>query len=460
MALDKYSAYCKKHVKEFKDELTDEASRALTSWPGKSAGFLLIISSLMTYRTLAEAGNRFAFHALFAYAAPILLIFLFPISTLIYSRIEKYSRTILDLVCLTALFGFCLTLRYVLEPDLPLESQPGIFLALAGQINFSILVATAFSYHTSFRATVLRNLFFTGVCVALIYAINSSYLANNAVQVVQGLLAGCMFSWIFFTRVQTRFYYKSIDADTRQHLYKQLSKLVYPHQLEMIKAGHQLEETMPVEKGKAIINVFDVQRSSEIKHEQTKSFFLDVFRNFFQICMLGYQHNPLKSRAFRLKETGDGFISSIGYPFLENGSGSLADHAIDTALMMFKEFNAEVTKFHYETPIKGAMGLAYNTVQGTFQSSGIKSFDLFGEALIQAYRYEEMRKHPAVAKAIQKRASTMGLSHFNILIIQEVIYDSLKADYKSLFEAVDLQAIGYKVRQDIYARFVYFHILE
>jgi hypothetical protein len=460
MALDKYSAYCKKHAKEFRDELTDEASRALTSWPGKSAGFLLIISSLMTYRSLAEVGNRFAFNVLFAYAAPVLLIFLFPIATLIYSRIEKYSRTILDLVCLTALFGFCLTLRYVLEPDLPLESQPGIFLALAGQINFSILVATAFSYHTSFRATVLRNLFFTGVCATLIYAINSSYLVSNAVQVVQGLLAGCMFSWIFFTRVQTRFYYKSIDADTRQHLYKQLSKLVYPHQLEMIKAGHQLEDTMPVENGKAIINVFDVQRSSEIKHEQTKSFFLDVFRNFFQICMLGYQHNPLKSRAFRLKETGDGFISSIGYPFLANGSDSLADHAVDTALLMFKEFNIEVAKFQYETPIKGAMGLAYNTVQGTFQSSGIKSYDLFGESLIQAYRYEEMRKHPAVARAIHNRARAMGLNHFNILIIQEVIYDSLKTDYKSLFEPVDLQEIGYKVRQDIHARFVYFHILQ
>jgi hypothetical protein len=28
------------------------------------------------------------------------------------------------------------------------------------------------------------------------------------------------------------------------------------------------------------------------------------------------------------------------------------------------------------------MGLAYNSVQGTFQSGGISSYDLFGEALI------------------------------------------------------------------------------
>jgi hypothetical protein len=205
--------------------------------------------------------------------------------------------------------------------------------------------------------------------------------------------------------------------------------------------------------------VFDVQRSSEIKHERTKSFFLDVFRNFFQICMLGYQHNPLKSRAFRLKETGDGFISSIGYPFLADEPNLLADHAIATALMMFREFNEEVRRFGYGTPIKGAMGLAFNSVQGTFQSSGIKSYDLFGEALIQAYRYEEIRKHPLIEKLINDKALESGLSHYNILIVQEVIYNSLKTEYKALFNCIDLHEIGFQIRQDISAKFVYFHVL-
>src|SRR5690606_28141249 len=143
----------------------------------------------------------------------------------------------------------------------------------------------------------------------------------------------------------------------------------------------QLEETMPVAPAQAIINVFDVQNSSNIKHERTQSFFLEVFRAFSQICMMGYEHNPLKSRAFRLKETGDGFISSIGYPFLTDDNGSLADHAVDTALLMFRAFNSEVTRFGYGHPIKAAMGLAYNSVQGTFQSVGIRAYDLFGDAL-------------------------------------------------------------------------------
>ncbi len=459
MNSDKYSAYCKEHVKEFRNELREEASRALGSWPGKSAGTLLIISSVLTYLNLSSSGNPFAFQTLFTYAAPILLIFLFPICTLLFSSLDKHARTVLDLICITTIIGFGMTLHYVFAPALSLDAQTLLFLALSGQINFSLLMVTAFSYHTLFRVTFARNVVFTLIFTLMIYFVNVDYLATNAVQLVQGFMAGSIFSWMFFTRIQTRFYYKSIDADTRQHLYHQLSKLVYPHQLEMIKSGHQLEDTMPVEKGRAIINVFDVQRSSEIKHERTKSFFLDVFRAFSQICMMGYQHNPLKSRAFRLKETGDGFISSIGYPFLADDPNSLADHAISTALIMFKAFNEEVQRFDYATPIKGAMGLAFNSVQGTFQSSGIKSYDLFGEALIQAYRYEEIRKHPSIADIIEKAAQSQGLSHYNILIIQEVIYNSLKPDYKILFQRIDLQLHGFSIRQDISAQSVYFHVL-
>jgi hypothetical protein len=459
MNSDKFTSYCREHRQEFRDELRDEASQALTSWPGKTAAVLLAFSSVMTYLTRSESNNPYAFHTLFTYIVPILIIFLFPITTLIFSRIEKFSQTILDFAALSVLFGFCLTLKFVIAPGISLEDQSAGSLTPTGQINFVLLMTTAFAYHTTYRVTLIRNICFTVAMIALIYLIDAQYLAENVMQVIQGFMAGTIFSWLFFARVQTRFYYKSTDADTRQHLYRQLSKLVYPHQLEMIKSGDELENTMPVEKGLAIINVFDVQRSSEIRHERTKSFYLDVFRAFSQICMHGYQHNPLKSRAFRLKETGDGFISSIGYPFLSDDSESLADHSIDTALIMFKAFNEEVKHFGYTRPIKGVMGLAYNSVQGTFQSSGIKSYDLFGEALIQAYRYEEIRKDPVVQQIMRGRAHELGLEHYNLLIIQEVVYNSLKSEYKTMFSSIDLKAISMQIRQDISAEYVYYHVL-
>jgi hypothetical protein len=42
------------------------------------------------------------------------------------------------------------------------------------------------------------------------------------------------------------------------------------------------------------------------------------------------------------------------------------------------------------------MGLAYNSVQGTFQSGSIRPYDLFGESWIQASKYEELRKQPII----------------------------------------------------------------
>ncbi len=460
MSSDRYSDYSKEHIKEFRDELRDEASLAISGWSGKSAALLLIVVSVMTYQRQQAVSNPDAIYTLFTYTVPILLFLLFPFITLIYAKFEKYSRVVLDVICLSIILGFCLALKYVFNEELSLLEQSSVYLELSGQINFVILMTTAFSYHTSFRITLIRNTIFTLTCAALIFMINPEYLLLNPVQVVEGYMAGTIFSWIFFMRIQMRFYYKSIDADTRQHLYKQLSKLVYPHQLAMIKAGDQLEDTMPVEKGRAIINVFDIQRSSEIKHEKTKLFLLDVFRAFSQICMMGYQHNPLKSRAFRLKETGDGFISSIGYPFLTDKTDSLADHALETALIMIRAFNAEVKKFNYARPIKAAMGMAFNSVQGTFQSSGIKSYDLYGEALVQAYRYEEIRKHSVIEEVIRARANSLGLIDYNILIVQEVIYNSLSPHYQELFDRLDLREYNFQIRQDIDAHFVYFHVRE
>jgi len=51
------------------------------------------------------------------------------------------------------------------------------------------------------------------------------------------------------------------------------------------------------------------------------------------------------------------------------------------------------------------MGLAYNSVQGTFQSGGIRSYDLFGESLIQASKYEELRKQPIIWNIFLKAAA-------------------------------------------------------
>jgi len=462
---NKYSVYCKEHLADFRNELRDEANHVLVSWPGRIAVILLVLSSLFTFEDALHRGNPYAVYMLFAYLIPILIVVVYPISTLLISSIEKYSSIVLDILCLSGLLGFCFTLKLIFIGTNSESDLQETYLLLQAQIAVVLMVSTAFAYHVSFPIIILRNAGYTILAAIVLYLFNSEFFALNRLPIIEGFLMGSMLSWTFHDSIRARFYLKSTDADTRQHLYNQLSKLVYPHQLERIKLGDELENTMPLKEGKAIVNVFDVQRSSEIRHERTQEFFMGVFQSFLQVCMKGYEHNPLRSRAFRLKETGDGFISSVGYPFLPIDARSLADSAVSTALDMFEAFNKEVVRFNYSRPIKGAMGLAYNSVQGTFQSGGIRSYDLFGDALIQASKYEELRKQPLIWNLFKEHARERGMEHFNILIVQEVVYNSLSPSYRDLFTEVSLDDArlsthGFQMMYDNDAKYIYFHLLE
>jgi hypothetical protein len=155
----------------------------------------------------------------------------------------------------------------------------------------------------------------------------------------------------------------------------------------------------------------------------------------------------------------------VGYPFLPTESRSLADSAVGTALSMFDAFNQEVGKFNYSRPIKGGVGLAYNSIQGTFQSGGIRSYDLFGEAIVQAAKYEEMRKQPQIWRRFEQRANELGLEHFHVLIVQEVVYNSLSSSYRDLFVEINLSGPEFTdppidMLYDTEARFLYFHVLD
>lgn len=424
----------------------------------------MVISSMLTFSDAVARGNPNAIYTLIAYSGSVAIVLLYPVLTTAFSQLEKYSAQFLDLLCLSGIFGFALTLLVIFDAITVSESYQNLFLVLQGQVAFVLALASAFSFHKNYFVTILRNIFFAFLAGGLLFVINRQFFFLNRLPLLEGYFFGTLLNWVFYEGVRTRFYLKSTDADTRQHLYNQLSKLVYPHQLERIKLGDELENTMPLKEGKAIVNVFDVQRSSEIRHERTQDFFMSIFQSFLQICMKGYEHNPLRSRAFRLKETGDGFISAVGYPFLPIDSRSLADSAVSTALTMFEAFNKEVEKFNYSRPIKAAMGLAYNSVQGTFQSGGIRSYDLFGDALIQAAKYEELRKQPVLWDIFSEHAREKGMEDFNILIVQEFVYNSLSPSYRDLFTEIDLKderllKRDFHMMYDNEARYIYFHVL-
>jgi class 3 adenylate cyclase len=238
------------------------------------------------------------------------------------------------------------------------------------------------------------------------------------------------------------------EQKAKAHSYDQLTKVFYPHQLAMIKSGYQLEETMPTHPGEACVISFDIISSSTIQHENAKDFFHRVFRRCNEIMMEGYDGRELQAGAYRIKELGDGFLCSVGYPF-RSTHASMAQGAYELALKFQKAFQEEVQNFNYGEPIHCGIGIAMDSIAGFYPESGAREYDLYGRAIILATRYEGMRK------VLLKKGPAQS-----ILSLQERVYRNLDTDTQKDFEVFDLRLHQEVVRDDPDAQRVYYQILS
>ncbi len=144
------------------------------------------------------------------------------------------------------MLGFCLVIWVIFEGVSSQELLDDNLRYLQGQVAFVLALGTAFSFHSSYLVTLLRNSAFTLLVSIALFSVSREFFFLNGVSILEGAFLGLIINWVFLDGMRARFYLKSTDADTRQHLYNQLSKLVYPHQLERIKLGDELENTMPL----------------------------------------------------------------------------------------------------------------------------------------------------------------------------------------------------------------------
>ncbi|HYX31763.1 MAG TPA: adenylate/guanylate cyclase domain-containing protein [Oligoflexus sp.] len=127
----------------------------------------------------------------------------------------------------------------------------------------------------------------------------------------------------------------------------------------------------------------------------------------------GYDGISLQANAYRIKEMGDGFLCSIGYPF-RSKTENPANDALDIAKKFIQTLTRESQILHSEVPICCSIGIALDTLTGFYPESGTKKYDLFGPAIVLATRYEAMRK-----------ALFNGEMDRNVIIIQDVVYAAL-----------------------------------
>lgn len=231
------------------------------------------------------------------------------------------------------------------------------------------------------------------------------------------------------------------------HAYTELKTIVYPHQVKQIWDGMPLGKTMPVGEQDAFIIVFDVVASSKMQIADPRSFLSAIFHECSNLMMQNYQTDPLMANAYRVKEMGDGFLCSVGFPF-----GCPAPNAADHSVMLAHEF-LEIFKRHVEvadspSSLHCAIGIAYGSVEAFYPESGAQVYDLFGRGIILAHRYESMRD--ILFRWLRHRD--------NIVILHQAVFDKLSTKYQQEFIEVDLTTSDFKVRDDEEATRLYYQL--
>ena len=233
------------------------------------------------------------------------------------------------------------------------------------------------------------------------------------------------------------------DKET-QHSYNQLAKIVFPHQISLMKRGLTLEETMPTGSSEATVIVFDIIDSTNFQAPDKQQFFQRVFLSCYQRMMKRYDEQSMNAEGYRLKELGDGFICSIGFPF------RIADHRErnETAILLALDFSQifqQISIDMYGDQVcYCSIGIAQGDIVGFYPIAGVRAYDLYGKAIVLANRYEHLRR------ILYPKAQ------FNVITVQSQVMEPLADDIKNLFEFQDIsQRKDLRIRDDQNAKSFY-----
>lgn len=233
------------------------------------------------------------------------------------------------------------------------------------------------------------------------------------------------------------------------HAYSEMNKVFYPHQLSALSLGEKLEDTMPVGKGEACVICFDLIGSSSWNlDEQTRTQFTrSLFARCYALMDKNYDANKLSADAFRIKEMGDGFLCSIGYPFKNENNISNEELAASLAIKFIMILIELQHELQIENPICASIGVANGTIEAFFTRSGTLDYDLLGRPIIRATRYE--------------RARHILFEHFDkqsVICLQSKVFKMLSPELQAQFSCYTLTEFDKKIRDDDLATHFYYSL--
>lgn len=229
--------------------------------------------------------------------------------------------------------------------------------------------------------------------------------------------------------------YKKESAN--HHSYSQMSKMVYSHQVQQMRSGMRLEETMPVGQKYACVICFDIIKSSELPEDRANQFFSAVFKECNSVIERNYNDTTLEADGFRINEMGDGFLCSVGFPFTLPRNISIEDKSILLANEFVDIFHKHAKNFFPREDLKCSLGIASGLLSTNFNQIGTLSYHVSGQPIILATRYESSRKllYPAGPPS-------------SIILVQDQVMAKVGPQLQSQFNTKDLSQGGVKIRDN------------
>ncbi|MFW7381878.1 MAG: 7TM diverse intracellular signaling domain-containing protein [Oligoflexus sp.] len=327
------------------------------------------------------------------------------------------------------------------------------------------VVMLAFGVHASlrgYRPAYFYTLAWTFLLVATILYVLKTYgylpvnLFTTWVLITGGTIESVLLSFALgehFNDLQKRidhqregYIQELINKEkAKKHSYEQMEKMIYPHQLVMIKNGLTLEDTMPTGSGLAFVISFDTVGSTRLERAFVRPFLSEVFHKCNEQMLKGYHQESRQAQAFRIKEMGDGFLCSIGYPFQVPDQRSPADVAMELAISFSKAFSDAAKNYEFRQRPVCSLALTFGEVESFYSQAGVIEYSMYGRGIVLADRYEGLRK-VLFSKDLKE----------NFLVIQHEVYQQLDATYQQQLKFYSLKDSDIIVRDDSDAQCFYY----
>lgn len=233
----------------------------------------------------------------------------------------------------------------------------------------------------------------------------------------------------------------------KTRVYREFSKILYRHQVTMIEDGKTLQDTMPQGASQACVISFDIQGSSRLGHDVAHKFFSTVMKKCNKIMLTGYDGKSLVASAYRIKEMGDGFLCSVGFPF-QSPQSNFYNEAVSLAKNFLAIFSDEAAQAFPSQKVYCGIGISYGEINGMYPSFGALEYECYGHAIVLATRYEKMRK------ILQKDGVPAG----SIIILQAQVYEGLSQKLKDRFRHWDIPE-GMRLAEDPQALQLYYLVI-